>query len=398
MTDLRNNEVIADSQPRLCVEEQAERLSFAVAAPELTIVIPTLNEAENVSRVVKLLDKTLTGLAWEVIFVDDDSRDGTAGEVRRISRSNSRVRCLQRIGRRGLSTAVIEGILASSAPFVAVMDGDLQHDETLLPLMLTVLKSEPIELVVGSRYTSGGSLGEWSRSRVHISKLAASLSRLICKSDIADPMSGFFMLRRELFESVVHRLSGQGFKILLDLLVTANRTVAISANRTVAIKELPYEFRDRQYGESKLDVLVTWEFLTLLADKIIGHFIPVRFALFALIGGAGLIVHLMVLWLCIIYRFEFTVAQALATAVAMTSNFFLNNVFTYYDQRLVGWRAARGLLSFYAVCSLGALANVGIASYIFSYDHVWWIAGISGVVIGSVWNYSVSSVFTWKSR
>jgi dolichol-phosphate mannosyltransferase len=171
-----------------------------------------------------------------VIFVDDDSRDGTAGEVRRISRSNSRVRCLQRIGRRGLSTAVIEGILASSALFVAVIDGHLQHDETLLPLMLAVLKSEPIELVVGSRYTSGGSLGAWSRSRVHISKLATSLSRLICKSDIADPMSGFFMLRRELFERVVHRLSGQGFKILLDLLVTANRTVAISGNRTVAIK------------------------------------------------------------------------------------------------------------------------------------------------------------------
>ena len=256
--------------------------------------------------------------------------------------------------------------------------------------MLAVLKSEPIELVVGSRYTSGGSLGEWRRSRVHISKLATSFSRLICKSDIADPMSGFFMLRRELFDSVVHGLSGQGFKILLDLLVTANRTVAI--------KELPYEFRDRQYGESKLDVLVTWEFLALLADKIVGHIIPVRFALFALIGGAGLIVHLIVLWLCLTYHYQFTLAQAVATVVAMTSNFFLNNVFTYYDQRLVGWRAARGLLSFYAVCSLGALANVGIASYIFSYDQVWWIAGISGVVIGSVWNYSVSSIFTWKNR
>src|SRR5438094_4108114 len=390
MTCRGENEVIIDGRsPTQRAAEQTERVALTVAAPELTVVIPTLNEVENVGRIVESLNTTLTGLAWELIFVDDDSGDGTAGEVRRISRSNPHIRCLQRIGRRGLSTAVIEGILASSAPFVAVMDGDLQHDETLLPLMLAVLKSEPIELVVGSRYTSGGSLGAWRRSRVHISKLATSFSRLICKSDIADPMSGFFMLRRELFDSVVHGLSGQGFKILLDLLVTANRTVAI--------KELPYEFRDRQYGESKLDVLVTWEFLALLADKIIGHIIPVRFALFALIGGAGLIVHLIVLWLCLIYHYQFTLAQAVATVVAMTSNFFLNNVFTYYDQRLVGWRAARGLLSFYAVCSLGALANVGIASYIFSYDQVWWIAGISGVVIGSVWNYSVSSVFIWKN-
>src|SRR5437763_12814914 len=170
-------EVIADRPPPPDSAVQAERMAFSGVAPELTIVIPTFNERDNVGALVGLLEKTLAGLAWEVIFVDDDSMDGTAGEVRRMSRTNPRVRCLHRIGRRGLSTAVIEGILASSAPFLAVMDGDLQHDERLLPVMLATLKSEPLELVVGSRYTSGGSLGEWSPGRVNISKLATRLSR-----------------------------------------------------------------------------------------------------------------------------------------------------------------------------------------------------------------------------
>src|SRR5437868_9380657 len=178
MTRRGENEVIIDGRSPTQRTEQTERVALTVVAPELTVVIPTLNEVENVGRIVESLNTTLTGLVWELIFVDDDSRDGTAGEVRRISRSNPHVRCLQRIGRRGLSTAVIEGILASSAPFVAVMDGDLQHDETLLPRMLAVLKSEPVEVVIGSRYTGGGSIGEWNRRRDHISKLATRLSRL----------------------------------------------------------------------------------------------------------------------------------------------------------------------------------------------------------------------------
>lgn len=358
-------------------------------APELTVVVPTLNERDNIGPLVELLDAALAGIAWEVIFVDDDSRDGTADHVRAVARRDPRVRCLQRIGRRGLSTACIEGILASAAPYVAVMDADLQHDERLLPHMLATLENEPVDLAVGSRHVAGGGIGEWDRSRASISSVATRLSRVICKTDIADPMSGFFMLRRAVFEGALRNLSGQGFKILLDLLA--------SAPQPVRIKELPYEFRRRRYGESKLDTLVAWEYMMLLADKMVGHIVPVRFALFALIGGVGLVVHMIVLGLTLAFAgIGFTAAQAVATVVAMTSNFFLNNLFTYRDQRLRGWRAARGLVSFYAICSLGAVANVGIASYVFAQDQVWWLAGIAGVVIGSVWNYAVSSVFTWK--
>jgi dolichol-phosphate mannosyltransferase len=362
-----------------------------LSAPDLTVVVPTFNERDNIGPLLERLDRVLAGIAWEAIFVDDDSPDGTAEAVRTIARRDRRVRCLQRVGRRGLSSACIEGILASASPYVAVMDADLQHDESLLPRMYQTLRDEAYDLVVGSRYVAGGGVGEWDKSRQRASAFATWLSRLITREEIADPMSGFFMLRRNVFEGSLRRLSAQGFKILLDILA--------SAQTPPRVKELPFEFRRRQHGESKLDAMVMWEFAMLLADKLVGHLVPVRFALFALIGGLGVFVHMATLWSGLsFFALSFTAAQTIATVAAMTANFFLNNFFTYADRRLKGWRALRGLVSFYLICSLGAVANIGIASYLFSQKEVWWIAGIAGIIVGSVWNYAVSSVFTWKGK
>ena len=356
---------------------------------ELSIIVPTFCERENVSILVDRLREVLIEVDWEIIFIDDDSPDGTADQVRAIAQNDARVRCIQRIGRRGLSTACIEGILASSANYVAVMDADLQHDERILPEMFEQLKQERCDLVVGSRYVDGGSIGGWDSKRATISAFANWLSRVVCKVEIADPMSGFFMLKRSAFEAAVRKMSGQGFKILLDLVA--------SSPQPLAVKEVPYTFGQRQFGESKLDTMVAWEFAMLIVDKLVGHIVPVRFALFALIGGLGVLVHFATLW----YAFKiallgFDQSQTLAVIVAMTSNFFLNNLFTYRDRRLKGWRVLRGLLTFYCICALGAVANVGVASYIFAADHKWWLAGFAGVLVSAVWNYAVSSVFTWK--
>jgi len=371
-------------------ESRCNSSDLVIKGTDLTIVVPTLNERENLEPLLALVTAVLGDVSWEVIFVDDDSSDGTADHARVLARRNARVRCLHRIGRRGLATACIEGVLASASPYVAIMDGDLQHDEQLLPHMLDVLRSEPVDLVVGSRYVAGGEVGEGlSGTRARVSGFATWLARFICKAEIADPMSGFFMLRREVFERAVGSLSQQGFKILLDLMA--------SSPQPLRVRELPYKFRKRRYGESKLDVLVAWEYGMLLTDKLIGHIVPVRFALFALIGGLGLFVHMAVLWSGLtLAALSFVAAQTAAAIVAMTSNFFLNNLFTYRDQQLRGWQLVRGLLSFYLICSIGAVANVGIATYVFSTDQTWWVAGIAGVVVGSVWNYAVSSVFTWK--
>ena len=362
-----------------------------MSTPELTVVVPTFNEHDNVVPLIDLLSAALTGLAWEVIFVDDDSPDGTAAAVRDAAQRDPHVRCIQRIGRRGLAGACIEGILASAAPVVAVMDADLQHDETILPQMLQVLRAENCDLVVGSRYVEGGGVGDWAAHRQKASSLATRLARLVTKTDIADPMSGFFMLRRMVFERVMRGLSTQGFKILLDILATSATPLRI--------KEVPFQFRQRVAGESKLDTMVAWEFAMLLADKLIGHIVPVRFALFALIGGLGVFVHMGTLATGLkLFALPFLTAQTIAVIVAMTVNFFLNNLFTYADRRLKGWRMVRGLVSFYVICSLGAVANIGIASYLFAEQQVWWLAGVAGIFVGSVWNYAVSSVFTWKNK
>ena len=365
--------------------------SSVTAGPELTLVIPTLNERDNIGPLVDLLDAVLEAVSWEVIFVDDDSPDGTAERIREIGRRDRRVRCLQRLGRRGLTTACIEGALAASATYIAVMDADMQHDENLLPQMLAMLKSGSADLVVGSRYVAGGGIGGLDAARANMSAFATRLSRIICKAEIADPMSGFFMLRRDVLEGALRRLSGQGFKILLDILA--------SSPRSLRIRELPYNFRERQHGESKLDTLVAWEYMMLIADKLIGHIVPVRFALFAFVGGIGLFIHMSVLWLGLsVAGAAFNLAQTSATILAMTANFFINNLFTYRDRRLRGLAVLRGLFTFYAICTLGAVANVGIAGYVFSRNEVWWLAGLAGVVVGSVWNYAISSVFTWKQK
>ncbi|MBV9554536.1 MAG: glycosyltransferase family 2 protein [Alphaproteobacteria bacterium] len=361
----------------------------AAGAPELAVVVPTLNERANVPLVVERLNRVLAGIAWEAIFVDDDSPDGTADAVREIAAEQTNIRCLQRLGRRGLSSACIEGILASAAPFVAVMDGDLQHDEALLPRMLERIKTEHLDVVVASRHVGDGSVGNFAASRVKISDFATKLSRIVVKAELSDPMSGFFVIRRTAFNGAMRRLSGQGFKILLDLFA--------STPRPFAFAEVPLHFRERLHGESKLDTLVAWEYLMLLLQKLLGPAVPVRFLLFSLIGGLGVVVHLTTLWTVLhAAHAEFAVAQATATLVAMTFNFLLNNLFTYRDRRLRGWRLLTGLGSFYAVCGLGAAANVGVASYIAG-GHSWWLAGLAGAAVSAVWNYAMSSIFTWST-
>src|SRR5579863_4113763 len=287
--------------------------------PELAVIIPTLNERGNVVPLIELIDQALSGIAWEVIFVDDDSTDGTRKAIYEIAAHDARVRCLHRIGRRGLASACIEGALASSAPFIAVMDADLQHDERLLPEMLAVLRREPLDIVVGSRHTAGGGFGEMSEGRQRISGFATRLSRFILRADVGDPMSGFFMVRRDAFDRTVRRLSGIGFKFLMDLFA--------SAPEPLRYKELPYEFRARQHGESKLDSLVVWEYLMLMGDKLVGHIVPIRFLSFALVGGIGVFVQLGALAaLRNGLGMEFKLAQAIAIVVAMVGNFVMNNV------------------------------------------------------------------------
>jgi len=360
-------------------------------APELSVVVPTFKERANVPLLVEKLAQTLPGVDWEVIFVDDNSPDGTAAAARAIGATDYRVRCIRRIGRRGLAGACIEGMLASQARYVAVMDADLQHDERLLTGMLEKLRGDT-DLAVASRYVAGGSAaGLSSAGREHASRLSTVLAQRLLGVTLSDPMSGFFMIRRERFEELAPRLTTQGFKILLDIAATARGTLRIA--------ELPLVFAERQHGESKLDTRVALDFIALIIAKLTNDAVSFRFLLFCLVGLTGIAIHMATLQFALgVMALGFGAAQTVATMAAITWNFVLNNMFTYRDQRLAGVQFVTGLIRFQLICAVGAISNVGIASVIYERDPNWWVAGLGGALMGAVWNYVVSAAFVWRQR
>lgn len=359
--------------------------------PELTIVVPTLEERENLPAFLAALESALAGIDYEVIFVDDDSPDGTAGLARRIAQHDRRVRILQRIGRRGLSSAVLEGMMASSAPYLAVMDSDLQHDESILPAMLKKLRDEHLDLVVATRLCPGGSMGEMPAYRRRLSEWGRSLSALICRTRLSDPMSGYFVVTREYVGEAARRLSGTGFKVLLDLVV--------SARRPLRFAEIPYRFRPRRHGQSKLDIVVAVEYLELLADKLVGDFVPASYVVFGCAGAIGVVVHLAaVRVLRRVPGFTLDQAQFISSTVVIGINFLLNNRWTFRSARLRGRRLVAGMALFYAACSVGLFLNLGVLNHLTGLSVPWYAAAAAGLAVGSVWNYWMSAMFVWQVR
>lgn len=363
--------------------------------PELSVIVPSYKERDNIEPLYDKLATALAGTAWEMIVVDDNSPDGTSDVARALSRKYPNARIIHRIGRRGLSSAVIEGMAASAATYVAVIDADHQHDERILPQMLAQMANN--EIAVGSRYIGGGSAGQGlSTTREAGSRFATQLSQMLAGVELSDPMSGFFLMRRDLFTEIVPELSNEGFKILLDIIVTAKRARERRGEQ-FRIAEVPYTFRARHAGESKMSSIIVVQFLGLLVNKLSRGWLPSTFLLFSLVGASGVLVHLAVLWLTHEQMgFNFANSQLTATLVAMTTNYVLNNELTYADRRLRGGRFWLGLLSFYAVCSIGALANLSVAAWIYAADTNLWLAGLTGAAMSVVFNYSVTRVFTWR--
>lgn len=357
---------------------------------ELAIILPTLNESGNLAPLIDRIEASLGTDGWEVLIIDDDSADGTADEARELALNAPHIRVIQRIGRRGLASAAIEGFCATAAPFVAVMDADHQHDPALLPQMLDALKGSQADICVASRFAKGASTQGWDEpERERLSEIANRAARWITGVELTDPMSGYFMLPTKVARNFAPRLSGIGFKILLDLLATADTPMKV--------REFPLQFEARREGESKLDRAVLFDFLAGLYDKSIGQVIPTRFALFGTVGALGVGVHLAVLTALLLIAGEgFALSQGIAVLAAMSFNFWLNNWLTYRDRRLKGAGAfVRGWISFCATCAVGALANVAVATLLAGQGVFWLAAALAGILVGSVWNYALSSRFVW---
>lgn len=376
----------------------SKTLAVAVSAPkstsrilELGIIVPTLNERDNIEPLLAAIDVTLAGRAYEVVFVDDWSDDGTPETIRLIAERRRDVRLIRRFGRTGLSSAVIEGMLSTTASVLAVIDADGQHDEALLPVLADLVADGCADLAVASRYCGDGSTGGLATERVAASLFATRLAKKLLGITLSDPMSGCFAIRRGTFEAALPHMSATGFKILLDII--------LSSPTPLKIAERPYHFRVRTAGESKLDAAVVVDYLLLLADKTFHRFAPPRLILFGAVGLTGVGVHLSLLRAGLdLLSLPFPRAQAVAVAGSIAFNYTLNNIVTFRDRRLKGVRWWLGLGSFYVVCGLGAVANVGVGSLVFATDQRWWLAGIAGAAVGSVWNFAASSFITWRKR
>ncbi|KKC33674.1 glycosyltransferase family 2 protein [Devosia psychrophila] len=359
--------------------------------PQLAVIVPSYNERDNIELLYEKVALALGGTPWEMIVVDDDSPDGTADLVNELSRVYANIRCLRRFGRRGLASACVEGMAVTSAPYVAVIDGDLQHDEAILPTMLEKALAGA-DLVVGSRFTDGGSAGEGlSQTRLSGSNFANKLAGMIAGQAVSDPMSGFFLIRRDAALKAAPKLASDGFKILIDLIVTSARM-----GQPLKVAEVGYTFRPRHAGESKMSPLVVIQYLGLWFSKLTNGALPPSFLLFGLVGGTGVVVHLVTLAALTALGQGFLVSQITATLLAMGWNFVLNNNLTYADRKLRGRRLVTGFISFCAICALGGIANISVANAIYQWDHQTFVAGLSGAIMSSVFNYAVTRAFTWK--
>ena len=361
---------------------------------ELTVVVPTYNESKNIPEMVRRLSETLKDISWELIFVDDSSPDGTADVVRSIAREDHRIRLISRHNRRGLASAVVEGALAASADVVAVMDGDLQHDESVLPDMYAKVRDGEADVVSASRFLrEDGADGLSSATRVAISNNGIKLSNLVFNLKMTDPLTGFFVVRRDVVRRALPELSELGFKVLMD--------VIISAKPRPRVMEVPFKFRERQHGESKLDNKVMYEFFLFVLEKKISSFMPLpaRFLSFAFINSIGILVHLAILFpmLAILGEGSFVNAQLIATIVAMGFNYAVNNMVTYSDRQLKGAKFYAGFFIFAALCSVGILGNVGVANALHrDYPSLSvFVPAVAGALITVVWNYVATGAFVW---
>jgi dolichol-phosphate mannosyltransferase len=357
--------------------------------PLLTIVIPTFNERDNIAVICGRIATALAPLRFEVIVVDDDSPDGTSAVVEDLARSDPRIRLITRTGRRGLAGACIEGMLAARSELVAVMDADLQHEPATLTPMLDLMTSTECDVVIASRYLDDPDVAAFSSVRKALSNAGNRLVRALLRVQTSDPMSGFFLMRRSILVKAAPRLSRDGFKLLADILAQGGRSLKIG--------EVPYVFGPRLTGESKLDERVLFDFAVLLIAKSAFGVLPTRFVSFALVGGLGVIVHLSLLGLMLhVLNDDFLISQTIATLGAMTANFFLNNVLTYRDQRIVGADLLRGLAVFCLSCSCGAFNNILVAHLVYTGTGIWWLATGAGILIGAACNYVLSALTVWR--
>ena len=354
---------------------------------QISVVVPTYNEADNMAAIYEGLATVLAEKSWELIVVDDDSPDGTADAVRRLAKQHDNVRCVQRTQERGLCSAVHWGVQAAHGDYIVVMDGDLQHDPALIPAMIEAL-GKGDDIVSGSRFlASARAVGLSSDLRNSLSLWGNRLVNLFLGTRLTDPLTGFFATSRPLFLRSIPRMQADGFKVFFDLLYR---------NRKATLKELAFDFRARQHGESKLQLYVFWLLMCDMISKLSGGLVPPRLVSFVGVGLIGSTVHFSLLYASLALGAVFWVAQTIATVTAMVFNFTINNILTYSTDRLRSGSFFKGLLLYSLIASFGIVANVSTAQL--THEHFkahTFLAASVGIVIDVIWRFVVSNRLIW---
>ena len=359
----------------------------------LSIVLPTFNERSNVEAITHRLLPLQNLHQLEILFVDDDSADGTADAILQLAQQHPCIRLIRRVGRYGLSSAIKEGILDATGDVVVVMDSDGQHEPDAVASTVATLLENDLELVVGSRFHPEAKIKGLSAERERNSTWANAVARFSLPRyrQLSDYMSGFFALRPARCLPYVRQVDVNGFKFLYELLALSRGQLQIG--------EVPLQFQPRISGESKLNLAVVWDLGISILHTLLLRSVPRRALSFGLVGATGIATHLLLFTLGRqLLGLGFEQAQILAVVSAATTNFLINNVLTFRRQQLKGFALLVGLVRFLMVTSLGMVANVGVSSAFYHrVSHQPLLALLAGIAVDFVWKYAASSKFVWNT-
>lgn len=358
--------------------------------PQISIILPTYNEHKNVPILLERLNTALAHIDKEVIVVDDNSPDQTWKVARDLEPQYPWLRVIRRLHDKGLSSAVLAGFAVAEGDFLAVMDADLQHDENALPNFLTAF-AQGADIVVGSRKVEGGGVENWNIMRRFISWVATMMAQIALHQGVTDPMSGFFAIRKELYQKYREEINPRGFKILLEF---------VARSKEAKVKEVGYTFKGRIHGESKLSGKVIYDYIYALYELSLGKYIPLRFIRYVSVGFTGLIVSYVTLLIARQFAIEDSTAVSISIEASILTNFIFNNYWTFKDHKLTGpWNLLRGTVTFHAICLGGALINQALAIWTAQKCGInLYAANALGYIVAAIWNYVINVSVTWKTH
>jgi len=378
------------------------------AQAQVSIIIPTYNESENIIQVLKSIGESIPeNIPIQAIVVDDNSPDGTGKMVEDYindtqNKAGYSINVIHRETKSGLSSAILDGIQHSSGETVVVMDSDLSHPPKIIPQLMEEIRTSDCDIVIASRYTEGGEVSGWSTKRKLISKGATGIAKAGLGVNESDPMSGFFAFKRKILEGI--KFDAIGYKMLLEILVKT---------KGAKVKEIPYTFTDRTRGSSKLDSSTMFDFVTSVwklyryghAAKVSDTRTSIRFiskaGRFYTVGASGLLVNYLVslLFADAVVNFWYIHATIIGIAVSMTSNFILNKIWTFEDRNFEAKKTLGQYGKFVGFSSLGALIQLGIVyTLVDNYQIIYPLALIIAVIIAASSNFILNKKWTFKEK